>query len=464
MTSDLGRQPGGLCGEGLEPRAFAVELVLARQPRLGDRSCGGDPRGAGSQRLEVDCVRLDAEHLADGVDVARRPGLGLGVLGLRRLHAHGLRKHRRGSAVSVDGRGKCLLLVGGGIEQGQLPMRRLASRTGIGNRASAVEVRLISGDRGSGSGEATAVDGELRGRLCQAGSGPTLEGSVLGDGLERVQVPTIGYADPGGLLEPVDDTGTHVVVGLAASMQVDPSVHEPALDLLEPARPEQPLQHGMPLGGGRPKERLEPSLRQHRDLGELGARHPEQTSDEVSRLVEPVGQRDPVTGPSFLDDHVCLDSSSSTTASLGSFPGGGAGEPEGPPADADTQDHPRLGLRRGMVAAQVTGGVPVARDLAVQGEANGVEHARLARSGVAGQEEQATGGELVEVDVHGVDEGSEGGDRELVEPHQRDTTASRAATRSGSSEQHSSASRRSSDSASVAADPRTWATKSSATS
>ena len=58
-----------------------------------------------------------------------------------------------------------------------------------------------------------------------------------------------------------------------------------------------------------------------------------------------------------------------------------------------------------LVAAQVTGGVPVARHLAVEREAHGVEHAGLARAGVAGQQEQATGGELVEVDVDGVDEG-----------------------------------------------------------
>ena len=134
-------------------------------------------------------------------------------------------------------------------------------------------------------------------------------------------------------------------------------------------------------------------------------------------------------------------------AALGSLPGGGAGEPERAAAHAEPQHHARGGERVGLVAAEVPRGVPVAGDLAVEREADGVEHAGLAGPGVAGEQEQAAGGQLVEVDPDRLHERSEGGDRELVQPHRADTTASRPTTRSGSSEQHSSAARRRSDSA-----------------
>ena len=77
-----------------------------------------------------------------------------------------------------------------------------------------------------------------------------------------------------------------------------------------------------------------------------------------------------------------------------------------------------------MVAAEVPSRVPVARDVAVETEADRVEHTRLAGAGVTRQQEQATLGELVEVHVDGVHERAEGGDRQLVQPHQPLTTES----------------------------------------
>ncbi len=179
--SDLGRQPGGLGGRG--PRAACARraagaraAATTRRPlvprRPSWRPAASVSRSMSSASMPSTC--------ADGVDVAATPGLlGLGVLGLGRLHAHGLRKHGRGSAVGVEGRGKRLLLVGGGIESGQLPVRRLAARTGIGNGAG----------RGRGppaqrvTAAVAAVEralrwlGELRGRLCQAAQPPNARGS-----------------------------------------------------------------------------------------------------------------------------------------------------------------------------------------------------------------------------------------------------------------------------------------------
>ena len=65
-----------------------------------------------------------------------------------------------------------------------------------------------------------------------------------------------------------------VVVGAAA--QGEPAVAQPALDVLEPPGAEQLLQQLVPLLGARPQEGLEPALRQHRDLGELGDVHADQ--------------------------------------------------------------------------------------------------------------------------------------------------------------------------------------------
>ena len=79
---------------------------------------------------------------------------------------------------------------------------------------------------------------------------------------------------------------------------------------------------------GRPQERLEPALRQHRHLGELGAGHPEQPGHQLSGLVETVGEGHPLTGALLLDDDVGLHPGRAGAATLGSVPRGGAGEPE----------------------------------------------------------------------------------------------------------------------------------------
>ena len=118
----------------------------------------------------------------------------------------------------------------------------------------------------------------------------------------------------------------------------------------------------------------------------------------------------------------------------------------------------------GTVAAKMAGLVPIAGHLAVEREADGVQHAGLAGAGVSGEQEQPTGGKVVEVDVDGLDEGAERSDRQVVQAHQPLTTLSRALTRSGSSEQHSRAVRSRSASAGLAGAPRTWLTKSSDTS
>ena len=99
------------------------------------------------------------------------------------------------------------------------------------------------------------------------------------------------------------------------------------------------------------------------------------------------------------------------------------------PPTLTLERHPRCEPRRRLVGAQAAGVLPVAGHRAVQREADGVEHARLPGAGGAGQQEQPGGGELVEVDLRGVDEGPEGRDRQLVEPHQPSPAAPRRARR-----------------------------------
>ena len=70
---------------------------------------------------------------------------------------------------------------------------------------------------------------------------------------------------------------------------------------------------------------------------------------------------------------------SAGAALLGALPGGGADDPEPAPGQRDVERHARREPRRRLVGAQPAGVVAVAGHRAVEREADGVEHARLAR-------------------------------------------------------------------------------------
>ncbi len=99
-------------------------------------------------------------------------------------------------------------------------------------------------------------------------------------------------------------------------------------------------------------------------------------------------------------------------------------------------------------AAQPLGRATVAGHVAVQREADRVEHAGLAGAGRPGQQEQPGVGEVVEVDGDGAGERPERRHLEDVEPHPAPCV--RSMSTSGSSAQASHASSSSADSASVA--------------
>src|SRR5690349_2957053 len=103
-----------------------------------------------------------------------------------------------------------------------------------------------------------------------------------------------------------------------------------------------------------------------------------------------------------------------------------------------------------MVAAQMLGTLTFSRHLAVEGETDGVQNRRLSRAGSAADQKLARAVQLVEVNLNGAAERTERLDRQMVEQHQAPT----AASASTSSQQAASASLTSSDSESVAREPR----------
>src|SRR3954452_12641172 len=108
------------------------------------------------------------------------------------------------------------------------------------------------------------------------------------------------------------------------------------------------------------------------------------------------------------------------------------------------------------MGTELLGGASLARHVAVEREADGVEDGRLPRAGVAAEQEDARLRERVEVDGHRVGEGPERRDLQGVQAHQARTTKSA----SGSWPQASHASSSSCDSAGPAGRPRTSRTKS----
>ena len=95
---------------------------------------------------------------------------------------------------------------------------------------------------------------------------------------------------------------------------------------------------------------------------------------------------------------------------------GGAGDPEPPGAGGELERDARHGIRPGVVAAQPALGAR-AGHVGVEGEADGVEQAGLARAGGPVDEEEPLGRERVDVDDDPVGERPERLDLEPVHPH-----------------------------------------------
>ena len=331
--------------QAVEPPAFVLQLPLAGEPGLGDGALLGQPgdgRRSGTERRRRRPRTPSSRDAVSRWRAARRRDSWCWISAVSTRMARG----STGAARRWASRDAVQRLL-------ELPGRRRARRAVAARTRHARAHRPGRAPGRPPPGRATAASVALA-RACAAAAAArrTLRSAARPPSARasrrrpprrgRAASQSAGAPTPAASCSRLTHSGDHVVVGPAATTEVEASLDQPALDLLEPAGAEQPLQHGVPLGRAGAQEGLEPSLGQHRHLGELGAGHPEQAGDELAGLVEPVGQRDPPVGPVLLDDDVGLDPGGAGATSLGSFPGRGAGEPERPATDAEPQHDDRL--------------------------------------------------------------------------------------------------------------------------
>ena len=160
------------------------------------------------------------------------------------------------------------------------------------------------------------------------------------------------------------------------------------------------------------------ALRKEDDLEELLGGHAHEIPDLLVGLDDAGGLVLPVAGGGLLvetDGRLLLgeaDSRLLRTVLLRL-----AGDPQAAAADGGLKLH--LGRQAGgsMVGAEPLGGAPLPRHPAVEGERDRVEQRRLARAGLAVQQEQTL--KVIEEDLLGRGERTEGLDPEPVRAHQR---------------------------------------------
>ena len=253
------------------------------------------------------------------------------------------------------------------------------------------------------------------------------------------------------------DAGGYSEQGLLDVVQRPPGLlpapDQPPLDRGEPTRVEKALEQCPPLLGVGSQELGKLALWQQRDLAELRQRQAEEQTDELAGLLVSGGQGVPraVAQLGHADRRVDVDVAEA--ALLGSLVGRRAGHLKATTPQRDLEDDLRDGVGRGMVAAQRSRR-PDARHLAVEGEAHSVEDRGLAGAGGAGEQEQPVSGQRLEVDLLGAGERTERRHRQAVQAHQPTASATRTDSKAS----------RSSDCSAGSAGPRTWATKSVATS
>ncbi len=263
---------------------------------------------------------------------------------------------------------------------------------------------------------------------------------------------------PRRLLEAFQRGGDVGPDGLRLLLAALPVLGEPRLDVAEAAGVEQAAQQLPPVLRVRLQEAGEIPLRQQHDLGELVPAHADQVQQLGADLLVRAAARPPgvVLGGPLAQQGLRLDRRQALAALLGAHLLRAALDQQPSAAEGELQLDPGEHGRVRVVAAQpAPGPAAAAGHGAVQGEADRVQDAGLAGARGARQQEETTGGERVEVDALLGAERAEGGDGQLVQAHQISPPAARAAA--------STASTSSVDSAAVAAAPRTWRTKPSAT-
>ncbi len=459
------------CGRGLAPVAGSLQLgppdrrgVEIGGEALGaavelDHSlleCGG---GRGKQ-VGLGLVLGQAAQAPDLIAVAARQGLKRSGCGQRQtedrssVRAGGRQRLRQLHAGSCRDR-PCLFQLDlqpgdlgnqgeqrsddtGGLDSGRrghLRGRGLGQLRQAGLQRRPPGVGL--GDNGCalhrGRRRIVAAGGEAfsRHRRVARGSGVVEQG---GDPLRGVR----GF-DLSGDVQPrrLDDAGEHLRDALVDVVQRASALlsarDKPPLHVGETAGVEQALQQLATLLCVGAEELGELSLRQQHHLAELREAEPEQVSDELPGLVQPRGQRGPSVWCALLEVHLGRLGRDAGPAELGSVPLRRPSDAQTPAAQRHLEHHLRSDPLVGVVAAHRPTGVAGARHMSVEREADGVEDARLACAGRAGEQEQTGRGERVEVDALGGCERPERGDLEAMKAHQRLDSASRTPSKPATS-------------------------------
>ncbi|MGX1364669.1 hypothetical protein RKD19_000028 [Streptomyces canus] len=272
-------------------------------------------------------------------------------------------------------------------------------------------VRGVSpGGEGVGFAGLDEVVGPFQGGVSQVVRGVGGGSVVLG-----FQVRAGGLVDAGRQVQDLIAGGVTVLLGGAAV------VAQPAFDEGVPVGVEELAEEFAALAGIGVEELRELVLRQENDLAELGPAHAEQVLDLLACLLVglagglPVGLSRRVGGPAAEPGLGFLEGLARAVL-LGTHLLGDAVDQQPVAGDGDVEGDLGEQVGWGVVTAQHQ--VAVDRGFAVQGEADGGEQRAFPSAGVAVQEEQAVGGQGVEVDGVGAGEGPEGLQGEVVQAHQ----------------------------------------------
>ena len=249
-------------------------------------------------------------------------------------------------------------------------------------------------------------------------------------------------------------------VPLLFPLRLASALVESLLVVLIDLRAEQRSQHPLPIGVARQQKLREAVLGEKDHLQELLVRQAHHLIDRVAHISRSRCVPDPPLSARRVrfepfQQRVGRDDGHAGAAALGALvvrrPG------DAPPVGAGAELQRDLGRVVGyaVVTAQTPFAAVVARNGAVEGEADGIEDAGLARPGSPGNNEHAGGSEGVEVDILPLAEGAESLDLDPVDPHARASATVRPSITSAMS----------AVSASVAPSPsRTWARKASMSS
>ena len=239
---------------------------------------------------------------------------------------------------------------------------------------------------------------------------------VLTAGRVPGRVPGPGHAGDLGDARGQRDEGPvgflHAVLGRA------PPLRQPVLDGPEPAGTEQPLQQRAPLVRVGVQEPRELTLRQQHDLEELLGGHAHGVGDLVVGLFGPRRDRAPGAAGLLRQQDPGGLAGRPGPVHLGAHLLGAAGDAQVTAADRGLERHLGTPAGAGVVGAQPFRLVPLARDPPVQREPDRVEQGRLARAGLAVEQEQPRAGQFVEGDFRGPAERAERRDPQQVRPHQ----------------------------------------------